>query len=362
VRLQVATAPVATLLSQALVAFTVEFDNEFERRMLHRTTRGDPPPGASAAPWLVSLVMWENCMRHVDDDGLTVAELARRARTPTNLDGMRRWGYITIDGRGRGTGAVRTSRNALVRPTRAGRLAQQTWRPLAGLIEERWRARFGADRVEQLRTSLSALAQDQDPASGLPDCLPILGYGLFSRAVEDAETGNVRTSELPLSALLSRALLSFALAYERGRPVSLAIAANILRVTDEHGQRVRDVPALTGVSKEAVQMALRVLQRARLAVVEPDPAGSRFKRVRLTSAGLAEQVASRQRLVALDARLLSAGGEALRAALLATAGDSATLAYGLEPSPGGWRAALPRPATLPHFPMVLHRGGFPDGS
>ncbi len=38
------------------------------------------------------------------------------------------------------------------------------------------------------------------------------------------------------------------------------------------------------------------------------------------------------------------------------------LAAGLEPPPGGWPASLRSPATLPHYPMVLHRGGFPDGS
>ena len=35
---------------------------------------------------------------------------------------------------------------------------------------------------------------------------------------------------------------------------------------------------------------------------------------------------------------------------------------GLEPYPDNWRASVRRPATLPHFPMVLHRGGYPDGS
>jgi hypothetical protein len=28
----------------------------------------------------------------------------------------------------------------------------------------------------------------------------------------------------------------------------------------------------------------------------------------------------------------------------------------------GWRAKVRRPTTLPHYRMVLHRGGFPDGS
>jgi len=49
------------------------------------------------------------------------------------------------------------------------------------------------------------------------------------------------------------------------------------------------------------------------------------------------------------------------------------LARGLEPAPGGWRAQPPYAArtaamlrdpnaALPHFPMVLHRGGWPDGN
>jgi len=30
--------------------------------------------------------------------------------------------------------------------------------------------------------------------------------------------------------------------------------------------------------------------------------------------------------------------------------------------PEGWRASAPRPEMLPHFSIVLHRGGYPDGS
>jgi hypothetical protein len=49
------------------------------------------------------------------------------------------------------------------------------------------------------------------------------------------------------------------------------------------------------------------------------------------------------------------------------------ISAGLVPEPGGWRAHPPYsrltqamiadPAgTLPHYPMVSHRGGYPDGS
>lgn len=41
-------------------------------------------------------------------------------------------------------------------------------------------------------------------------------------------------------------------------------------------------------------------------------------------------------------------------------GQPPPLFRGLEPYPAAWRAKVPRPRTLPHFPMILHRGGYPD--
>ena len=59
--------------------------------------------------------------------------------------------------------------------------------------------------------------------------------------------------------------------------------------------------------------------------------------------------------------------DGLRPALQPLVGDgnlaSSPLARGLAPYPDNWRAARPAPPeTLPHYPMVLHRGGYPDGS
>jgi len=48
----------AFALSYALVAFTIEFDNEFERQMPHRTTRHRSAARSRNGPWLVSMVMW----------------------------------------------------------------------------------------------------------------------------------------------------------------------------------------------------------------------------------------------------------------------------------------------------------------
>jgi hypothetical protein len=56
---------------------------------------------------------------------------------------------------------------------------------------------------------------------------------------------------------------------------------------------------------------------------------------------------------------------ALREAAAPLAGSGADrppLWRGLESYPDGWRAAVQRPLTLPHFPVISARGGFPDGN
>jgi DNA-binding MarR family transcriptional regulator len=330
--------PLSTPLSQALVAFTIEFDNEFEHRMPHRTTNHG---GTPYAPWLVSLAMWSNCMAFVGEDGVGLDELENLARTSTNLNGMVRWGYIVV-----GPGKT-------VRATLAGRKAQDTWRPLFGEIEERWQKRFGKREIDELRKSLLALVSQID--LDLPDCLPILGYGLFSKIWDRARRAPLGP-DLALSALLSRALLAFAVEFEGESELSLAICANVLRVLDERGVRVRDIPLLSGVSKESIAMAMGILRKQGIAVVEKNIAG-------LTPKGREAQDAYRLRMGIIEERWRARFGEetirTLRDLFRRLVGE---LFRGLEPYPDGWRASVRKPDTLPHYPMVLHRGGFPDGS
>ena len=362
----------SALLSQALVAFTIEFDNEAEHRLPHRTTdhgasgHGDGDP----TTWLVSLVMWENCLRHVTDQPITVGELETRARTGTNLDGMRRWGYITIDGTARKIHKGRPGPDAVLRATAAGLRAREVWLPLSGLIEQRWRERFGAGQVDGLRESLATVVGQLDP--GLPDCLPILGAALLSRGPDPAlpPAGHVDPAGLPLSALLSRGLLSFALEYEHETGLSLAISANVLRVLGADGTRRRDLAPLTGTSKEAVSWALGILIREHLTAEEPDPTKSRGKIARLSPRGLHAQHLYHEFAGTIEQRwrqrFTGSAIDGLRTSLeaLATApdGEPPPLFRGLEPYPDNWRAAVRRPSILPHYPMVLHRGGYPDGS
>jgi methyltransferase (TIGR00027 family) len=358
---------VSALLSQTLVALTIELDNEAERRAPHRTTNH----GAASqgdGPWLTSLAMFENCLRFVTDQPITVGELEMLTRTGTNLDGMRRWGYITIDGTAKKIHQGRPGPGAVLRATARGLRAREMWLPLPGLIEQRWRERYGAGLIGRLRHGLEAVAGQLDP--GLPDTLPILGQVLFSRGPDPAlpprpDPPGVAT--LPLSALLSRVLLAFALEYERDSEWSLAVGANLLRVLRGEGTRLRDLPLLTGISREAVNWAMGVMLRARLAVEEPDPAASRGKVARLPSRGLQAQTLYLELLGTIEDRWRERfGGDtigALRQSLEGLAiGQPPPLFQAIEPYPGSWRAALPSPRTLPYYPMVLHRGGYPDGS
>jgi DNA-binding MarR family transcriptional regulator len=359
----------SALLSQALVAFTIELDDAFERAMPHRTTNHGTVPGdLERPPWLVSMAMWANCLRYVPADGIAAGALARRARVSgqamaTMLKRMGRWwGYLVV------APDPAVPRAAwVVRPTRAGRRAQAEWEPLPALIEDRWRERFGADAVDRLRAALAELvaAFDSEP----PDALPI---GTQSHAWRAAEPGPAEPSggdaaDRTLPTLLAQALLAFTLDAERDAPLPLPLSANVVRVLDGPGERVRDLPQLTGLAKMAIDNALSLLTKGGHVAVGADPTGGRAKHATLTALGreahgaCAAAAATAER--AWEERF---GVAALRAALEGLVGTGeagrSPLLDGMPTSPEGWRATLPPRTVLPHYPMVSHRGGFPDGS
>src|SRR5687768_4491939 len=84
--------PVSALLSQMLVAYTVEFDNAFEERMSQR--------GYTEREHL-SLVLWATLFRFLTVGGTSVADLASTAgwakeRIVHVLGCLERWGYATL--------------------------------------------------------------------------------------------------------------------------------------------------------------------------------------------------------------------------------------------------------------------------
>jgi DNA-binding MarR family transcriptional regulator len=371
--------PLSALMSRALVAFAIEVDNEFEHRMPHRTTRHGSTPGSSHAPWLVSMAMWVHCMRYVPADGIPAGELTRQARlTAKSMQTVVKrmsewWGYLIVEPGPAATPAKPPQSAWLVRPTTAGRLAKQVWEPLVGLVEDRWRARFGHEQIEQLRTSLGGIVGQLEVE--LPDYLPVGEPLLGPRSARDDAV-----SESTLPALLSKVLLAFALDFERDSDLSLGIytsggtsrleiSANILRVMGEQGVRVADIPALTGVAKMAIDNWLGALEQHRYLVVGSDPAGSRFKVARLTPRGLKARDAYFRWTGHFEHRWEERFGTralgALRDSIEPLAGGSdveSPLWRGIEPYPDGWRAQVRKPEALPHYPVVSARGGFPDGN
>lgn len=368
----------SALLSQALVAFTIEFDNQAGTRIPHVTTVGRRAGERGRGAWLVSLPMWANFMRFVDERGTPLRELTEQAQL-VNFNGLLRWGYITMAPDPSDPRTEPPRGEWLVRPTRWGRVAQEVWRPLDAAIEARWAERFGAGAIADLRGALGLVAG----AIGLdlPRYLPVA-----SVYRQDPEHWRPRTPApvedgLELSALLARVLLAFTVDYERQSRLSLALSANALRVLDRDGLRVRDLPLAVGVSKEAISVSLGFLARAGCAVIEPDPAAARTKRARLTARGLQAQAKYRQLLAETEAAWRARHGAAaldalagsLRALIDARDERGPLLALGLVPPPGSWRAVKPYLAqteatladpggALPHHPMVSHRGGYPDGS
>jgi hypothetical protein len=364
---------VIRLLSKALVGFTIEFDNEFEHQMPNRTASKKPTVVPRGSPWLTSQVMWSNVMQYVPDAGITVADLRNVARSNRLLlGGLERWRYVTIDPTSSTSGSQKPLRpDAVVAPTDGGRKAQKIWGPLGRNIEQRWRERFGASNVEKLRDSLTALIAES--GSNLPEYLPIV-FPTQTGKAEVPPSGDFREFDpatRDISALLSKVLHAFTLEFEKDFRISMTVGANTLRVLNPHGVRVKDLPALTGVSKEGNAMCTGLFERSGIAVVEPDPNAQRWKVIKLTDKGIRAQAGfERQYTATVDEwkdRFDVEAIEALRNNLLRIVGEDKTseesvFLGGLKPYPDNWRASIRRPATLPHYPMVLHRGGYPDGS
>lgn len=356
------TAPLATLLSQALIAFTVEHDNEWEWRFVGRgplkTVR-------------VSLVMWANFLRFVGEKGCSVEQISSWAGYPKGrmhpaLPGMIRWRYVTAEPPLSGRAGKSPKPDWLVRSTAEGRRAAGVWKGLSKEIERRWQVRFGKAKVNDLARALRGVLTRLKWR--LPHFYPVLDHRTGMRAVVVESPVSDPPKSLDLPALLSQVLHAFTLDFEEDSPISLALRANVIRVLGREGIPVRDLPRLSGISKEAVAMALGFLGKTGMIVVGPTP-GRGGKLARLTPEGHRCRAQYAPQLRAAESRWADKYGgralAALRASLepiLGTGERESLLFEGLKPRPSVWRAKLPEPDLLPHHPMVLHRGGWPDGS
>lgn len=343
-----AAPPLTTLLSWAWIAFAKEADNAVE---------ATNPPGARAR-FQISLAMWANALRLISEDGATLDDVRTGAHAGANIAGLERWGWITVgpvtSGPRDGYGTSRGLRGDIVlRATRAGATARELWPRVIAEVEQRWEDRFGVDVVDALRRGLQSLGRDMPWAP--PEVGPADG---FRSRVIPGDGGDAH--DFRLVVLLGRALTELTLTHERGAAVSLPLAANVLRVIGAQTVRVCDLPSRSGVSKEAATMAVSFLERRGLAKVDA------ARTIALRTAGL----------VALDdyaARAAHISNDGLRSSITAIVAKGDAFARGLVPTEGSWRLRAPYVAqtkrlandpiaALPRHPMVLHRGGRPDGS
>jgi DNA-binding MarR family transcriptional regulator len=153
--------------------------------------------------------------------------------------------------------------------------------------------------------------------------------------------------------------------------LSLGVQLDGLRVLDADGVAVRELPRLTGISKEAIAMIVKRLERVGCVELVPAPDRGRGRYARLTAdRGVRARAAGARRLERLVGgwreRFGADAVSELQRALAPIVGDGtragSPLFEGLTPYPDGWRAQVPAPDLLPWFPMLLHRGGYPDGS
>ena len=352
------TLPLSTLLSQALVAFTIEADYEFEQRMPHSTTGGRAPGQAArrGGPWLISMSFWSMCLAHVPPEGTTVGDVIERGFLEDTFllgtnPGMVRWGYLRLE-RGEST-SKRPSRSWLVRLTAAGRQAQEVLAPKPHLVEQRWRQRWPS--VKDLRSVLEDLVGGFDRP--LPDHVPVNG-GRQSRVSIPTKPRPANTATGgALSSLVAKALVQFAIEVEQVSPLPMVHAANVGRVLLAGPVSRRDLSDRTGVAKETLAVMVGILEKSRMVT------GEGPKAVALTANGNAGTASTLASVSAVEDRWCAA---ALREALEPLAGDGtlagSPLPLAVDPPNGTWRAHRPLPATLPHHPVVSHRGGYPDGS
>jgi hypothetical protein len=347
------------LLSQVLVALTIEIDNAYEDRAPHRTTGG-----GGDGPYLTSYAMWANGLRLVPAAGITARDLAACAGFAKSVHpaqaGLQRWGYLEVEPDPDDPRPRPPKPSWIVRLTEPGRVAASVWTGIPAEIEARWTDRFGAPLVGELRDRAADIVGLLELR--LPAYLPQLAWPLRSEAPATDETV---PGDPGLVTALANVLHAFAIEYERAWPVPLA-AANVLRVVDRAGVRVRDIPRRAGVGKEAASWATGVLGHGFVEVVA-DPAASRGKLVRLTDAGARVQAAYPRRAADVEAGWSARFPDLvadLRDALEQVVEDDGgrTLRAALEAPAGCWRAKVRAPEVLPDCPMVLHRGGYPDGA
>jgi DNA-binding MarR family transcriptional regulator len=343
------TRPLFALLSQVLVALTLELDGEFEKQM-----RVSGYAGAS-----LSVVIWSTLVRFLAGASLSVRNLAAQSlssekRVKFELGCLERWSFITLeagtaddrsvaagrDGWGSGRG-IRS--DWMVRLTTKGHRAIQIWTPLFDEIESRWLERFGSDDIGTLRRSLEEIAARLD--LNLPHGIP--GPWEWDATYKACSTNEA--VPLPLHALLSQLLLAFTIDFQRESRVPLWLCGNTLRVLSDQPIPESEIPHLTGCSPETSGIGWQIKPYI---IVESAPPPRRGKLVRLSPLGLRAREKYYNVTSAVEKRWETHFGkqkirhlrESLSDLFLPRCGDRLLIAEGFIPPEGTVRSGTQAPA------------------
>ena len=303
----------------------------------------------------LSLDVYANLLRVIPDAGLDVREIPKLARTSKrtvkwNITVAQRFGWVV-------------QRDKRVRLMAQGKSARDASARCLEASETEWRHRIGGDVVSRLRSSLETLVSQFDielphhpcgygPADGsvtggvagrwgyghtrLAKGLPGLAFdpGAEHDAAEvwEKESGGrlyVRetgqdwrpvprgagdtVSELPLFALLSQALLAFAIDYEGCGGLSLARSGNLLKLIADDGVEIvlRQARVRGKVAMLPADGTLAGLERHAYAAVDPDPHDTRKGRFTLTEKGKLVRDAYDGIVAAIERRWMRRYGDAV---------------------------------------------------
>lgn len=269
------------LLAHALL----DFNRDFERR-------------ASDVDEHTSLLVWADFLRVVGDDGVSVfdlpatARISRRAaqawlrRSPTN-----RWVEVTAE----------APRVKIARLTDAGRRTRDNCEAIARATEQAWRAKVGEAEAKDARTALEDLVSRLDlelshypitygagdwsalggpwvAAKPGPPRIPAHGADWVPVVRGEGDT----VSGLPLTALLSQALMAFLVDYEDRMPFPMATAALLAHAMPAGAVPLADVPpvlALDGAGKSGLERhgIVKVTGRGHQRVARLTPIGVQIR-------------------------------------------------------------------------------------
>ena len=280
-----------------------------------------------------SLAVWSNVLRCVHDAGsagLGERELPAAARISKRLataavTGSARRGWITV---GAASGSPKQRHAAL---TDSGRRAAHVWPEQLAAADSEWAGSDVRSALESLVARLPFELPHYPASYGAAD--PSAIGGPFAQPWKKTDvpahgndwspvprTSDSSVSTLPITALLSQALMAFTIDYENRFPWPLASTATVLCHIGEEPMPLDDVPGDHGIMGNGKSL----LERHLIVEVTKDPASPRQKLVALTDRGVAVMKHHPGRLEAVEDEWSERFGDtvaALRDAL--TAADPA---------------------------------------